>query len=392
MRDLYGEYCIGCGLCKSELHTEMEKTEKGFLKPVFRKDEREKEFLENVCPLNGAKDIDKTRISVWDKKRGVYAGWATEQSIRKQASSGGVLTVLSIFLLESKLVDAVIHVVADEKNPTATKCQVSTTREQIIAGCGSRYSISSPWLSLSSCIEKDKKYAAIGKPCDITALRNLKRFDMRYENIIYLLSFFCAGLPSAQANEKLLEKLGCGKEKCVSLTYRGNGWPGYATAVDEEGKSHQMEYSMAWGGILGRDVHPYCRMCIDGIGASADISCGDGWYVSADGNEPDFSEREGRNVVFTRTEAGEELYQKAVAAGVIQSEDWEDIGQLRIIQKYQYTRRATMSAKLKAYRIFGRTVPKYDKKTLKEYAKGISTKEKLRVFLGTGKRILQKKI
>ena len=392
MANRYKEYCIGCGLCKSELQADMKKTESGFLKPSFNGSKEEQEFLQAVCPINGSRDNDREQVSIWDKRKGVYAGWAADAAVRRQASSGGVLTAISIYMLESGLVDAVIHVVADADNPAATKCQVSTTKEQIIAGCGSRYSISCPWLSLSSCVEQGKKYAAIGKPCDIAALRNLKNLDSRYENIIYLLSFFCAGLPSAQANDKLLKELGCGMGNCVSLTYRGNGWPGYATAVDGEGKTHQMEYSKAWGGILGRDVHPYCRLCIDGIGVAADISCGDGWYMTEDGREPDFTEREGRNVVFTRTDAGEDLYQRAVAANVICSEIWEDMGQLRIIQKYQYTRRATMSAKVKAYKLFGRTVPKYDKKVLREYAKGISVKEKLRVFLGTGKRILQKKV
>ena len=392
MANRYKKYCVGCGLCESELHIEMKKTEKGFLKPSFSGSEAEQEFLQAVCPINGSRDIDREQVSIWDKRKGVYAGWATDEAIRRQASSGGILTALAIYMLENGLVDAVIHVVADRDNPAATACQISTTKEQIIAGCGSRYSISSPWRSLSSCVERDKKYAAIGKPCDIAALRNLKNLDSRYENIIYLFSFFCAGLPSTSANDRLLEELGCGKGNCVSLTYRGNGWPGYATAVDGGGKTYQMEYSKAWGGILGRDVHPYCRLCIDGIGAAADIACGDGWYTTEDGREPDFTEREGRNVVFTRTDAGEDLYQRAVMANAICSESWEDVGQLRIIQKYQYTRRATMSAKLKAYRLFGRTVPKYNKKVLREYAKGISAKEKLRVFLGTGKRILQKKI
>lgn len=392
MTSIYSEYCIGCGLCKSELQLDMEKTEKGFLKPAFHAGEDESRFLKKVCPINGTQSIEEKQTDIWGKRNGIYGAWALDKNIRRQASSGGVLTALAVFMLESKLVDAIIHVVADEKNPTETKCQVSTTKEQVISGCGSRYSISSPWLTLSACAEKDKRYAAIGKPCDIAALRNLKNLDKRYDNIIYLLSFFCAGLPSAQANGRLLDELGCEREKCESLTYRGNGWPGYATAVDCEGKNYQMEYSKAWGGILGRDVHPYCRLCIDGIGEAADISCGDGWYITSDGKEPDFSEREGRNVVFTRTETGEELYQKAMAAGVIYSEAWEDMGQLRIIQKYQYTRRATMAAKLKAYKLFGRKVPPYNKKILGKYAKVIASKEKARVFLGTGKRILQKKI
>ncbi len=386
------ENCIGCGLCKSELQVNMAVTEKGYLVPEFCANEQTQEFLKQVCPVSGLRTENYDGAFVWGKSINAYASYATDSEMRKKASSGGVLTALAIYLLESKAVDGVIHVVVDEQNPTKTKCQISTNREQVIAGCGSRYSISSPWLTLSTCVEEGKKYAAIGKPCDISALRNLKKYGTKYDNIVYLLSFFCAGLPSQQANDNLLSQLGCDKEKCMTLTYRGNGWPGFATAVDCEGANYQMEYSKAWGGILGRDVHPYCRICIDGIGENADISCGDGWYLTADGTQPDFAEREGRNVVFTRTTEGELLYRKAVEAGVIHSEKWEDLGQLQIIQKYQYTRRTTMLAKMKAFRLLGKKTPLYSKTLLKEYGKQIEQKEKLRVFLGTVKRILQKKI
>ena len=49
------------------------------------------------------------------------------------------------------------------------------------------------------------------------------------------MSFFCAGLPSIDAQKKLLEEMGC-NSRVVSLRYRGNGWPGYATANLENGK------------------------------------------------------------------------------------------------------------------------------------------------------------
>ena len=383
------EYCIGCGLCHSELGVEMKPNEKGFLQPEFQNDEETKRFLRDVCPVTDAST--EAEYPVWGKSKGAYAAFAKDGELRKKASSGGVITAMAVYLLESGVVDGIIHVKADEKQPTQTVCCISTTREEIEEGCGSRYSVSSPWSALSEMTESNKKYAAIGKPCDIKALRRLKETEGRYRNILYLLSFFCAGMPSKQANERLLQELGCAGEKCKSLTYRGNGWPGYATATDRTGKEHTMEYSKAWGGILGRDVHPYCRVCFDGIGEAADIACGDGWYIS-ENQTPDFSEREGRNIVFVRTGLGEEIYQAAVSAGVIVSAEWDELNQLEIIQKYQFTRRTTMRERLFAYRIFGRRVPLYDKKKMAQLSKRGCKKEQFRIFLGTVKRILLKKM
>lgn len=384
------EYCIGCGLCKSEQSVEVSTEKNGYLKPQFEETDGMEKFLRNVCPVNGMARVEGTG-DVWGESKGVFAAHATDDGIRKKASSGGVLTALAIFLLEKNYVDAIIQVTVDEKVPTETQCQVSTTREEVLACCGSRYSISSPWISLSQIVDEGKKYAAIGKPCDIMALRRMKEYSHKYDNILYLLSFFCAGLPSKQANERLLKELGCDKENCKSLTYRGNGWPGYATAIDNNDKEYVMEYSKAWGGILGRDVHPFCKVCMDGIGLAADISCGDGWYVTRD-QTPDFTERDGRNIVFVRTGIGEKIYKDAVKYGAIESADWEEIGHLEIIQKYQFTRRTTMKDKICAYKLFFKTVPYYDKRMLKKLSQKGNYKERLRIFLGTVKRILQKRI
>lgn len=383
-------YCIGCGLCKSEIGTELKELPSGFLSPVISEGKENVFFFEKVCPVNGPRAAFSS-TDIWGNYQGVYGAYSANDSIRRKASSGGVLTALALFLLDSGEVDGIIQVTSCEADPTKTKCQVSTTREEIIDCCGSRYSISSPWIMLKDLVDGNKKYAAIGKPCDITALRNLKEQSDKYKNIVYLFSFFCAGLPSQQANDKLLATMNCKKEECISLTYRGNGWPGYATAIDNTNKEYTMEYSKAWGGILGRDVNPYCRICVDGIGESADISCGDGWY-SLENGEPDFSERDGRNIVFVRTEAGSAIYKKAVESGVIISEVWSSLDNLAKIQKYQYTRRATMTAKLFAYRLFGKPIPKYNKAALKNYAKYASLKQKVKIFLGMVKRIVLKKI
>ena len=124
--------------------------------------------------------------------------------------------------------------------------------------------------------------------------------------ILYMISFFCAGTPSYKGSYEVLQKLNVKQEDISSFTYRGNGWLGYARATLKNGKSSQMTYDESWGNILGRHVQKYCRWCADGTGEFADISFGDGWYLD-DNNKPDFEENLGRNVIFARTELGEDL-------------------------------------------------------------------------------------
>lgn len=383
-------YCIGCGLCGSEQKVSFRVDDNGYANPYFQDGDGIEKFLESVCPVTGKNYDFLDGNSIWGEMVNAYVGYSCDNQIRKAASSGGVITTVAIYLLESGKVDAIVQVKADENNPIATKVQISESREQVLECMGSRYSISNPWMNLDEIVEDNKQYAAVGKPCDIAALRTLKKRSSKYSNIKYLLSFFCAGLPSKKANEKLLYELGCPQEQCISLVYRGNGWPGYATAMERDGKSYQMEYSKAWGGILGRDIHPYCRLCIDGIGDAADIACGDGWYIK--NGHPDFEEHDGRNIILSRTRVGQSLIEEAASAGYISTERWENLEELKVIQKYQYTRKTTMRAKLLAYRIMGRSVPKYPKKVLAGYARQGDIKEQIKIFIGTLKRIIQGKV
>ena len=240
-------------------------------------------------------------------------------------------------------------------------------------------------------MEEGKKYAFIGKPCDVVALRNYMEINAKLkESIPYLLSFFCMGLPSDLAQTKLLQKLEC--RNCKSLDYRGNGWPGFATAIDSDGKVHKITYDESWGQILGRDLMPACKFCIDGIGEMADISCGDAWYLTEE-NKPDFSEHEGRNVVFARTSKGNDLLNEMKDKEIINLEKYDNYEvELSLIQKSQWNRRREMKHRILAMKVLLQEHPSYDSKLLKLYSRGLSEKQKARILLGTSKRILMGKM
>lgn len=57
------------------------------------------------------------------------------------------------------------------------------------------YGISVPLKDILQIVQSDKKYAFVGKPCDVMALRRyLNKNEKLTKNIIYLLSFFlCRG-------------------------------------------------------------------------------------------------------------------------------------------------------------------------------------------------------
>lgn len=387
MKKYLQEYCTGCGLCESYGMARLEVDKKGFCHPVSGDDN----FLKAVCPAAGKQISGMDLSKIWGKAYAVYYGYSNDPGLRNAASSGGALTEIASFLLEKHEVDAVIHTFVSDACPTETQICISRTREELIARCGSRYSISHPLREISG-LDHNLRYAFIGKPCDVTALKNYMKLNPEMESVIpYTLSFFCAGLPSADAQAELLRALKC-DGSVVSLRYRGNGWPGYTTAIEENGAVHQMLYEDSWGKILGRDIMKMCRFCLDGIGEMADISCCDAWYMN-DKREPDFSEHEGRNAIFCRSEKGLELLKAAADSERIHIEEFPDYcTQLDYIQKYQMDRRATMRAKIAALRIMGKKTPKYPIQSLDGFSHSVGIKRKFSVFKGTVKRVLQGKI
>ena len=382
------DLCTGCGLCKSINKASIDIDNKGFYHPCSG----DNSFLRNICPSMGLhrKWMDKKQI--WGKNESVYLGWSNSEEIRKKASSGGILTSLCIYLIEQKKVDGIFHTGINEVNPTETSIYISRKRDEVINNCGSRYTISHP-LEHINLVNNNEKYVFIGKPCDVIVLRNYIEINSEYKKVFpYLFSFFCMGSPSIVAQKRLLMRMNLSFNNCKHLSYRGNGWPGYSTAIGNDGSIHKLSYSDSWGKILGRDLMPACRYCIDGIGECADVSCGDAWYVNEQ-NEPDFSEHEGRNVIFTRSIKGQTILDDAFKKGYIHLEPYLNFKtELRIVQASQYNRRAYMLSRIIAAKMFGKTVPNIDLRFLYSYSRNVSLLSQFRSFFGTIKRIIKKKI
>lgn len=386
------KYCTGCGACVSAGKATFVINGRGFTEPRPCNEDFTP-YCNNVCFSAGQQYNNHSSVAAWGEIISSHYAYATNPSVRLSGSSGGCLTAICLYLLNTRKIDGVVHVMEDPLNPIGTLTVLSTTEEEIISRNGSRYSSSSPLIEISKYLKDGKKYCFVGKPCDVATLRNLMEQDIRYkETFKYLFSFFCAGAPSIHANNLLLQKMGTDIKKCKSLRYRGEGWPGYATAIDKDGQKHKLYYRTAWRDTLGRDIRPICRFCIDGIGEMADIVCFDAWYMD-ENRQPMFEEADGRNGVFCRTSCGEQVFLEAIEAGYITSSDYSGYAdELCYIQKYQYTRRSTMPSTLLAMKLFFLSTPSYPFAFMLSLMRSSTIKSNVIRFLGTVKRILKGRI
>lgn len=388
-----GNLCSGCGGCAfiARGSIEMQMISPGFLRPVQNAplNKEQDERIARVCPGLGqsVKPGGRNDHVLWGPYLGMYTGFSTDPDLRYTASSGGALSAILVHLLQEGKVDGVVQTGAATSPPYANVPVVSQTSEEVLKAAGSRYAPSSPLSHLAEYLDSGRRYAFVAKPCDVAALRELSDEDPRISKTFpYVISFFCAGVPSQAGAERVLEKLGAEAADTVAFRYRGNGWPGRAVATISDGNCLSMTYHESWGGILSDHVQHRCKICADGTGTAADIVCADAWHCDKKGY-PLFEERDGISLIVTRTDIGAQLLDDALSAGRVSAEPFDPAG-LAKMQPGQSRRRQALIARLAGLRLLARPIPRYKGLRLIGAARQASLPWLIRNFLGMVRRVL----
>ncbi|WP_205687517.1 Coenzyme F420 hydrogenase/dehydrogenase, beta subunit C-terminal domain [Cellulomonas endophytica] len=354
------ESCTGCGVCTLlDPGLEMGLTDDGYLRPhrtagttpVPGAGER----FARVCPavhVDAQRPEGSQRHPQLGPVVAVYEAAAADPELRRQGSSGGVLTALSSWLVSTGEASHVVGARAGADEPRRTVPVRITSRDEALRAAGSRYAP----VAVGSRGDVGPGAAVVGKPCEATALRALELDEGRPGPL--LLSFFCAGTPSQHATTQLLDGLGvAGDEALDDLWYRGRGWPGRFTARTLQGREVSASYEESWGSTLGKQLQWRCKICPDGIGESSDITAGDFWRSDERGY-PVFEETDGYSALVVRTRRGADVVERAVAAGVLTVRPITP-DEVMAVQPLQRKRRATLLGRLLGARLAGTPVPRY---------------------------------
>lgn len=390
-----GNLCAGCGACAglNPGKVAMTVVAPGFLRPVQTAplSATEDAAIARACPGLGQSVAAGDRLDtvLWGPYVSMYTGWATDPSFRFAGASGGALSSMLAHLVATGLVDRIVQTAAAPDFPIGNVTVVSEDAAGVLAAAGSRYAPSAPLADIASLLATGLRFAFVGKPCDVAALRAIAADDPRVAACFpVLLSFFCAGVPSHSGGQAVLAALGTDVHHTESFRFRGNGWPGRATAVLKDGSSRSMTYHDSWGKILSRYVQHRCKICADGTGVAADIVCGDAWESDADGY-PVFEEADGISLIIARTRLGAELIDAARKAGRIETGPFE-VADLAAIQPGQRERRRALMARLAAQWLAGKPIPQYEGLRIMAAARQNSLSRNLSNFLGMLRRSLKR--
>lgn len=392
--------CAGCGLCESLAGRDrvaMSLTSHGQVRPESKGplDAVTWERIQAVCPGIRVTGPERNQIGesgvfhpVWGPIRTLHRGWASDEAVRFRSAAGGVLTALGIFLLESGEVDALLHVRASPTDPMQTDAWVSTRAEQVRSAAQSRYGPAAPLVHVHRLLDAGKRFAVIGKPCDVAAIRNLGRIDPRaLRQIPYCLSIFCGGVPTLHTARKIAAYHSVEADDVGVFRWRGNGWPGPTHVETRDGRGFDLSYAETWfddSKPWSYDMQFRCKICPDAIGELADVACPDAWLME-DGR-PVHAEAPGVNLLIARTERGERLVETAAASGAIALRPCA-VRELDAMHGDHFPRKLGASARVLALQVLGEPAPRFRKfRQLRSLVRA-GFGHSLRAFVGTLRRV-----
>lgn len=358
------DLCLGCGLCTIRGNYIMNYSEtKGKYIPSMVRQCDDVEL--KICPGKGY-NIKRGSAQLYsdNAEYSVDLGYVNNQfavsslsdRILQNASSGGVMTQIILYLLEKKIVDNVVvtkFIYTD--NGVRTHTFFSNSAEKVLEAQGSKYCP----VNMDSFIKeldsyKHNKFAFVGTPCQIAAVREIQQLDKAVrENLVLTIGTFCGGFKSYNNIRKLAQRNGVDYKNVVYFRFRGGGQPGSLLMNDVHGNSYNVDYPV-YSGYTGYSKLLRCHLCVDATGELADISCGDAWLEEYIEDKKTWSIVLCRNRLATSVLQGMEAEHKIVLRGISNEKIGKSQRQNLKSKKYRYLSRNRL------YRLLGYKLPFFD--------------------------------
>lgn len=259
----------------------------------------------SCCPSN----YEKTESYVGNYQE-ILLAHSTDNRVRHEATSGGVVNSLVSYAVKNHILDVVLMVVKDDSSPIGSSA-VGITIDNIERLSSSPRDFASRYVSvpvlkeLKALKSKYKKIGVVGTPCQIRAVKS-------FDKSIFTFGITCSGVISYNATQQYKK---IQKKEEAAMYYRGNGWPGYNSLCDKENCVDCKHLGSYFERMFSSQIFksPACRECADHFAELADISFCDYWSAEELKNE-----KEGNTCVIVRTEAGKQLLENSLRSEKIE--------------------------------------------------------------------------
>lgn len=235
-----------------------------------------------------------------------YIGYSSNKEVRFQSSSGGVCKSFLHFLLEQHYIDyAIVTGLWDLNNPLKPETIITNNTDLLLSSkTNSIYAPTNPLKALLK-VQEGKRYAFVGLPCHIRAVRayaNIHKTD------ILLISLLCNHTPKDDTFiDTALAYKGIDKKDVSCFLYRGHGWPGSIYIRTHKGQEYLIPFGDVWAvHTKNTQMMNKCKKCSAVISSEACLSVGDAWSLTTEQNE-------GTSLLISSSSKMNVLLQEAVA-------------------------------------------------------------------------------
>lgn len=300
-----------------------------------------------------------------------FTGYSTDKDLRYHAASGGMVTQMLIWLLQTHRIDGAIVSTFDNDNPLMVRTFLATTTDELIHAKGSKYAPVS-LCDASRLIKQAEgdKYVVVGLPCHIQGLRKQAQKDRKLcKKIIAYFGLYCSCGRTFYLTEYVFMERNIKREDLTYFAYRDEGCLGSMVAklrpryqdcncnsetfLHKKGGVYKERYQNYYHPLRSFFIPKRCLFCIDHYARLADISFGD-IHIA-----PYSNDKIGINSIIARTSLMKNWLLQAKSDGVITLELLSPslLNQSQSMAKRKYFRVGTFMVIAK---FFGSKVPKYD--------------------------------
>lgn len=377
--------CCNCGTCEgicpiNAIKLQIDHQKKEYIPVIDETRCNNCKICYNVCPGHSVnyKELNEFFFNkepedlLMGNYLNCYLGYVSDENIRFNSSSGGLVTGILIYALEKGIIDGALVTRMSKENPLEPEPFIAKTSEEIIEASRSKYCPVPANKVLKEILNSEEnKLAVVGLPCHIHGIRNAEMVNKVLRSKIVLhLGIFCSHTDTFWQTNSLLNKWGIEPGEVHEINYRGDGWPGNMTVKLKNGKKRSIPFSEStsqhtlWINALFR-----CLFCPDLTAEMSDLSFGDPWI-------PDVMETEekGKSIVISRTKNVEKLLSGAFDDGYIQLNNLSP----EIVKKSGYmmeSKKKDICVRLFIRKIFSKEIPKYQiqfqKPSFKNYLRAI---------------------
>lgn len=242
-------------------------------------------------------------------------GYAKDVEMRKNVSSGGMVTALLCHLLRTGQIDgAWVTKLAIRDGQLTYDTFIATSEEEIKSASSSVY-LTMPLIKHIDMVRKfDGRVAVVLIPCQMRSLCAMLEKDKQLrDKIVLKLGLYCCGSCCDKATLLPIKKQGISLENAVHLYYKRGHWRGQSSIQYSDGS--EVSFSYAKTICAYKNAYYFaqnsCMVCQDQYAKNADISFGDIWLKEMKSNPIKHTS------CVIRNEKAMEMYQSAVDAGVL---------------------------------------------------------------------------